>query len=164
MKERGELFAAAAGAVYLLPRAALAAEGGAGYSLLGSFLQMLAALAVVVGLILLFYHFSNRWLKNVQGGFGVPRYIRLVETRYLAPKKALLLVETGGEYLLLASAGDRLTFIKQIDMLEEIEVVEVPGEARPLATAFRDKLQELLQKGTRRADQQSEEQLRRGRQ
>jgi len=162
VKERGRLFAAAwFGALLLVPRSVLAADGPGGFSLLGSFLQMLAALAIVVGLILLFHYISNRWLKNVQGGFGAPRYIRMIETRYLAPKKSLLLIEVGGEYLLLASAGDQITFVKQIDMLEEIEVLEMSGEAPPLSTVFRDKLQDLLQKKTKRADHMTKDELRR---
>ena len=52
------------------------------------------------------------------------KHIRLIETRYLGPKKALMLMEVGGEYLLLSSSENGLTLIKQIDMLEEIEVVE----------------------------------------
>lgn len=116
--------------VPVLAGAAQADEGGGSYSLLGSFVQMLGALAVVVGLILLFYYVSNRWLKAGPVPGGLPRYIRLVESRYLAPKKSLLLVEVGGEYLLLSSSGDGMQFIKQVDMLEEIEVLDSKGVAR----------------------------------
>lgn len=102
---------------------AYSAEGsGTGVSLLGSFLQMIASLAVVIGIIFLFSHLANRWLKNGPAA-GVPRYIRLVETRHLGPKKSLMLVEVGGEYFLLGNSADGMQLIKQIDMLEEIEVV-----------------------------------------
>lgn len=129
-----------------LPCAALGAEGSGGsYSILGSLIQMVAALAVVVGLILLFHYGANRWLRTSQGGLGAPRYIRLIETRYLAPKKSLLLVEVGGEYLLLASAGESLQLVKQVNMLEDIEVLEIQG-AEGGSGAFRDRLQEFLRK------------------
>jgi len=39
-----------------------------------------------------------------------------------------LLIEVGGEYLLLSSSDNRLSLIKQIDMLEEIEVIEEERE------------------------------------
>ena len=139
---------ATAGAFLLLamPGAVFASEsGGGGYSLLGSLIQMLAALAVVVGLILLFHYAANRWLRTSQGGLGAPRYIRLIETRYLAPKKSLVLVEVGGEYLLLASAGEGLQLIKHVNMLEDIEVLEIQG-AEGGGGAFRDRLQEFLRK------------------
>ena len=46
----------------------------------------------------------------------------------LTPARALLLIEVGGEYLLLSSSDNRLSLIKQIDMLEEIEVIEEERE------------------------------------
>lgn len=95
-------------------------------TLAGSILQTLAALGVVVGLILLFYYVSNRLLKAGLPAGSSAKYIRLLETKFIAPKKSLLLVEVGGEYLLLSSSGDALNFIKQIDMLEEIEVLDSP--------------------------------------
>ncbi|RNC70761.1 MAG: flagellar biosynthetic protein FliO [Desulfuromonadales bacterium] len=120
---------------------ALAAEGQApgGASFLVLSLQMAASLALVLGVIYLFYYLSNRWLKLGARSGGGERHIRLVETRYLAPKKSLVLVEVAGEYLLLGSSGDNLSFIKQIDILEEIEVVD-DGEKRPLAMVFQGKL------------------------
>lgn len=100
------------------------------FSFFSSLLQMFAALAIVIGLILVTRHFSGKLFKALPTNRFVSKHIRLVETRYISPKKSLLLIEVGGEYLLLSSAGDNLTLIKQIDMLEEIEVIEDPGEKR----------------------------------
>lgn len=109
------------------PLAASAAESAtSSFSFLGSLLQMLAALAVVIGLILLMYYAANRWLPTLSPTRGINRYIRVLETRYLAPKQALVLVEVGGEYLLLGSSPTGVQLIKQIDMLEEIDVIEEP--------------------------------------
>jgi flagellar protein FliO/FliZ len=91
---------------------------------------MTAALAIVVGLILITRHFSGKLLKGLPVGKLSSRNIRLIETRYIAPKKNLILVEVGGEYLLLSNSGDNLTLIKQINMLEEIEIIEEEGEQR----------------------------------
>lgn len=134
---------AAIAALFTAPVAARAAEaaGGGGPGMFGVFLQMVASLALVLGVIWLFYYLSSRWLKvGVHQRGGAERHIRLVETRYLAPKKSLVLVEVGGEYLLLGSSGDRLAFIKQIDILEEIEVVDEEEKRLPLATLFQGKL------------------------
>jgi len=100
------------------------------FSFLSSLLQMFAALAIVVGLILLTRHFSGKLLKSLPASRFVSKHIRLIETRYIAPKKSLILVEVGGEYLLLSSSGDNLTLVKQIDMLEEIEIIEDSGDVR----------------------------------
>lgn len=117
---------AATALLLLLPVTASAAENsGQQFSFLASLLQMIAALALVIGLILIIWHFSGKLLRGIPAGQHLlSKHIRLVETRYLGPKKSLLLVEIGGEYLLLSSSEAGLTLIKQIDMLEEIEVIE----------------------------------------
>lgn len=119
----------------ILPTIALAAEtSGQEFSFLSSFLQMIAALALVIGLILVTWHYSGKLMKGLPiGQQMLNKHIRLVETRYVGPKKALLLVEVGGEYLLLSSSDAGLTLVKQIDMLEEIEVVEERVEGNNFA-------------------------------
>lgn len=114
------------------PSTACAAAQGGGFDFATSLAQMVGALAVVLGLIYLLTHLSRRWFK---GGLGRSRrqsYIRVVETHHLSPKKSLMLVEVGGEYLLLSNGAEGTNLIKQIDMLEEIEVVEVINNDRRL--------------------------------
>ncbi|MDD2851660.1 MAG: flagellar biosynthetic protein FliO [Desulfuromonadaceae bacterium] len=112
--------------VLCLPSIVRAADSsGHEFSFLSSLLQMVAALALVIGLILIIWHFSGKLLRGLPLGQQLlPKHIRLIETRYLGPKKSLLLIEVGGEYLLLAGSDAGLTFIKQIDMLEDIDVIE----------------------------------------
>jgi flagellar protein FliO/FliZ len=122
--------------VIILPSIVSAAESSVPeFSFLASFLQMIAALALVVGLILVIWHFSGKLMKGLPIGQQLlSKHIRLVETRYFGPKKALLLVEVGGEYLLLSSSDSGLVLIKQIDMLEEIEIMEEKPEQSSFAT------------------------------
>lgn len=121
---------------FLLPSLAFAAESSSQqFSFLASFLQMIAALALVVGLILVTWHFSSKLMRRLPAGQQLlSKHIRLIETRYLGPKKALLLVEVGGEYLLLSSSDNGLRLVKQIDMLEDIEVIEEKSEQSSFAT------------------------------
>ena len=112
------------GSFLLLPAVA-GASGGP--ELAGSLAQMLGSLVLVIGIILILYYLAGRFLKVPN---GTPfRYIRVVETRHLAPKKSLVLVEVAGEYLLLSNSGDGVSFIKQVDMVEEIEVMDERGYA-----------------------------------
>lgn len=126
---------AASALLLFLPSMAFAADSsGQEFSFLASFLQMIAALALVVGLILITWHFSGKLMKGLPVGQQLlSKHIRLIETRYFGPKKALLLIEVGGEYLLLSSSDTGLKLIKQIDMLEEIEVIEEKSEQRSFA-------------------------------
>lgn len=119
-----------------LPSLSFAADSTAlEFSFLSSFLQMLAALALVVGLILVTWHFSGKLMKNLPVSSQLnSKHIRIIETRYLGPKKALLLVEISGEYLLLSSSDAGIQLIKHIDMIEEIEVVEEKSEQGSFAT------------------------------
>ena len=100
------------------------------YSFISSFIQTLVALSIVIGLILITRHFSAKLLKsNVVDRFTT-RHIRVVETRAVSPKKTLVLVEVGGEYLLLASTENSLNLLKQVYVLEEIEVLQESNNRR----------------------------------
>ena len=127
---------AASALLVILPCIASAAENSVPeFSFLASFLQMIAALALVVGLILITWHFSGKLMKGLPIGQQLlSKHIRLVETRYFGPKKALLLVEVGGEFLLLSSSDSGLALIKQIDMLEDVEIIEEKPEQSSFAT------------------------------
>jgi flagellar protein FliO/FliZ len=119
-----------------LPSFVSAADNtGPEFSFLGSLLQMIAALALVVGLILITWHYSGKLMRGLPAGNQLfSKHIRLIETRYLGPKKSLVLIEVGGEYLLLSSSDNGLTLIKQIDIMEEIDVIEEPSEMGTFAS------------------------------
>jgi len=94
----------------LLPSIACAADGPE-TQLLPMGLKALAALVVVLGLVLLIYAWlkkNNRWIRT-----GKNSAIKLLEVRYLAPKKALYLVEVDGAKLLLSSTPGRLETLAQ---------------------------------------------------
>jgi flagellar protein FliO/FliZ len=103
-------------------------DGSGSFSFLSSFLQMIAALALVVGLILLVYYVLTRLIRKIPVLRPENQHIRVLEVRSMGPRKALVLIEIAGEYLLLASSGDQLVLIKQINMLEEVEVVAESAE------------------------------------
>lgn len=118
-----------------------AAWGADGPSLAGSAVQMVGSLLLVIGIILILCYLAGRFLKIPQrSGSG---YIRVVETKYLAPKKSLMLVEVGGEYLLLSSSGEGVSLIKQVEMLEEIEVVPENEYAALIPEQLKTKLKAL---------------------
>lgn len=94
------------------------------FGFLSSFLQMIAALTLVIGLILLTYYVSTRLMRKIPALRPGNQYIRVLEVRAMGPRKTLILIEVAGEYLLLSNSGEHLTLVKQINMLEEIEVVE----------------------------------------
>jgi flagellar biosynthetic protein FliO len=94
---------------------AATSRGGEGTSMTGAVLQMFASLAVVLGIIYLLYYASNRWFKGLNLGKGRSSLIRVVETRHLAPKRSLCVVEVAGEYLLLANSNEGMRLIKKLE-------------------------------------------------
>ncbi len=81
-------------------------------SLLGSSLKMVAALAVVIGILLLLYAASRK-------GFGVlPQkkngLIQVLETRPLGGRKFLCVVKVRGEEMLLGLSNDRIEYLTKV--------------------------------------------------
>jgi flagellar protein FliO/FliZ len=131
----------------LFPGVALAeTSGNSGFSFLTCMIQMFSALAVVVGAVYLLAYLARRSLDRFGGNHGFRSYIRVVENRCLAPKKSLILVEVAGEYLLLSNGGDGINLIKQIDMLEDAEVLETSGRELMPGGKFQAKLEGLMGK------------------
>jgi len=96
----------------LVPSLVLAADKPADVSLLTPALKMIAALAVIVGLLLLIYAASRK-------GFGFlpkPREgaIKILETKPLGGKKFLCLVSVRGEDLLLGMSNDRIECLSKL--------------------------------------------------
>jgi flagellar protein FliO/FliZ len=127
--------------------AGLTSSGGGG--MVAVFIQMLASLAIVIGALLLGGRLARRCLSGGLARKSVPRYIRVVESRFLGPKRSLMLVEVGGEYLLLGSTDEGISLIKQVDMLETVEIVEelagAAGQARTPALTL-GRITDLFQK------------------
>ena len=133
----------------LFPSIALAeTSAGSGFSFSTCLIQMFGALAVVVGAVYLLAYLARRSFAGLGGNHGFRGYIRVVESRCLAPKKSLILVEVAGEYLLLSNGGDGISLIKQIDMVEDADVIEVMGHEPALGGKFQVRLEAFMGKMT----------------
>lgn len=111
----------------LVAEPAFAAEAMAEPSLLGSALKMVAALAVIIGILLLFYAASKKGLPVFpQRKDGL---IKVLETRPLGGRKFLCVVKVRDEELLLGLSHDRIecltklkpahSFSVELEQLEE---------------------------------------------
>jgi len=77
--------------------------------------QMSWALALVVGIILLLYALARRRFTSLRQG-GI---IKVIEIRYLMPRKALALVEVHGRQFLLGLGGDRVELLSALPRPED---------------------------------------------
>lgn len=94
-------------ALLLAPLPALAAEAAGAPGLFSAWLKLLAGLAVVLGLLYLFYALSRKGMLSFLPGTreGV---IKIVEIKSLGPKKGLCLVQVRGQELLLGFGAERI--------------------------------------------------------
>ncbi len=89
--------------------------------ILPSSLKMLSMLALVLGLMfLLFYGFKKFVLKGTAFG-RYDRWVRVLGTSFLGPKKSIALVEVAGEVLVLGIANDNISLLSRIDDEDKIE-------------------------------------------
>jgi flagellar biogenesis protein FliO len=78
----------------------------------GVILRMLLAVGIVIGLGAAALYMSKKVLPRIAHPAG--REIRIIETTCLGPRKALHLVEVGGQRLLIASSSDRITMLTPV--------------------------------------------------
>ena len=103
-------------------------------------LQMLTALSVVVGGLLVAFYLMKRFLKRDSGG-SVNSLIRVIASRYIGVKKNIALVEVPGAVLVLGISTDKISLLTKI---EDQSVLDGIKEKTPrLTPSFSDHLQRL---------------------
>ena len=107
----------------------LVSSPGAGLGSGGLFFRMMLSVVLVVGLGGVALYLSKRVLPRVVQPGG--REIHILETTGLGPRKALHLVEVGGQRLLIASTHDRITMLTPLsEAWPELPKSEVGEEAK----------------------------------
>lgn len=89
------------------------------------YLQAASALALVIGLIGLFYYFGQRLNERLNGGAS-RRYVKVIERTPLGDKRALLLVRVGQQQMLLGATSNSISMLSVIPE-EEVSNRPVPG-------------------------------------
>jgi flagellar protein FliO/FliZ len=108
--------------------------------LVSSAMQMLTALGIVVGGLLVVFYLLRRFLKRDVGG-GKGRLIRVIASQYIGIKKNIALVEVPGTILVLGISNDKISLLTKI---EDEEVQEnLRQEVSGITPSFSDHLQRL---------------------
>ena len=126
----------------LAPISAMAAEvtqaaPAATSSMSGQLVQLLLGLLLVIGVIFLLAWLMRRVQQIVPRGGQV---IKIVATQALGPRDRLVLVQVGGEQILLGLSPGSITSLHVMN-----EPVHLP-DAEPASTEFAQRLMELLGK------------------
>ena len=118
---------------------------------LSSTLQMLTALAIVLGGLFVVFYFLKRFLKRDVGAQGAP-LIRVIANQYIGVKKNIALVEVPGTVLVVGISNDRISLLTKIE--EQGVLDSIKEETSRMAPSFSDHLQRLTSrfKQTRDSD------------
>lgn len=114
-------------------------------SLLLSFIKMISALAVVLGLMI-----GAAWcLKKIgaRTGMGIPdgQMIRVVSSSYIGPKNSIVIVEVLGELLVVGISGTQMTLLTSISDADRIERMREMKSAMP-AVSLADTIRSYKEK------------------
>ena len=103
-------------------------------------LQMLTALAIVLGGLLVVFYLLKRFLRRDAGGTGKP-LIRVIASQYIGVKKNIALVEVPGTVLVLGISSDNISLLTKIEDPSVVDAIR--QETTRLTPSFSDHLQRL---------------------
>jgi flagellar protein FliO/FliZ len=105
--------------------------------------QMLTALGIVLGGLLIIFYLMKRFLKR-DAGSSKEQLIKVIASQYIGLKKNISLVEIPGSILVLGVSNDNISLLAKI---EDKVVLDILNQERPKFTpSFSDHLQRLTDK------------------
>ncbi len=109
-------------------------------NILSNALQMLTALGVVLGGLLIVFYFMKRFLKRDVGG-SKEQLIKVIASQYVGIKKNISLVEIPGSILVVGVSNDNISLLTKIEDKGILDVLR--QENSRIAPSFSDHLQRL---------------------
>ena len=109
--------------------------------MLATTLKMLAALALVLGGLGIFFYFAKRVMrKNISNlGEGM---IRVLASQYIGLKKNISLVQIPGAILVVGIAGDSICLLTKIEDKTVLDQIHDQGDGR-ISPSFSDQLNKI---------------------
>ena len=102
--------------------------------------QMLTALGIVLGGMLVVFYLTKRYLKRDVGGPS-GQLIKVIANQYIGIKKNIALVEVPGSILVVGVSNDKISLLTKIEDKAVIEGIHQENSAMP--TSFSEHLQRL---------------------
>jgi flagellar protein FliO/FliZ len=84
-------------------------------SLVSSFLKMIFALAIVLGLLIGFMYFVKRFMQRTAPAGENQALINVISSKYLGPKSSILLVEVMDQIIVVGISSQQMTTLACID-------------------------------------------------
>jgi flagellar protein FliO/FliZ len=109
--------------------------------MLATSLKMLAALALVLGGLGIFFYFAKRVMRKDIGSSG-GEMIRVLASQYIGLKKNISLVQIPGAILVVGIAGDSICLLTKIEDKTILDQIHDQGSGR-IAPSFSDQLNKI---------------------
>jgi flagellar protein FliO/FliZ len=112
-----------------------------------SFLKMLAALAIVLGLMIGAMYVLKRFLHQTVPGMDDGQTIRILSTRYLGPKNSIMLVDVLGQLMVIGLSNQQmslLTTISDIRAIERLQNLQVSMKKTPVVMDHLTRYKDIL--------------------
>jgi len=108
--------------------------------MLSTAMQMLTALGVVLGGLIVVFYFMKRFLKRDVGGSN-EALIKVIASQYIGIKKNISLVEIPGSILVVGVSNDNISLLTKIEDKVILDVLR--RESSRITPSFSDHLQRL---------------------
>ena len=109
--------------------------------MLATALKMLAALALVLGGLGIFFYFTKRVMRKDIGASG-GQMIRVLANQYIGLKKNISLVQIPGAILVVGIAGDSICLLTKIEDKTILDQIHDQG-AGHMTPSFSDQLNKI---------------------
>lgn len=84
-------------------------------SLFSSFLKMIFALAIVLGLLIGVMYFVKRFMQRTDTGIDNQDLINVISSKYMGPKSSIILVEVLNQIIVVGVTNQQMTTLACID-------------------------------------------------
>jgi len=90
-------------------------------SLVSSFVKMIFALAIVLGVLIAAMYFFKKFMQNTTPAADNKAVINIIASKYLSPKNSIILVEVLDQIIVVGISGQQMTTLACIDDPESVE-------------------------------------------
>ena len=108
--------------------------------MLSTAMQMLTALGIVLGGLLVVFYFMKRFFKRDVGG-SKEQLIKVIASQYIGLKKNISLIEIPGSILVVGVSNDNISLLTKIE--DKVVLDDLRQENARIAPSFSDHLQRL---------------------
>ena len=109
-------------------------------NMLSTAMQMLTALGIVLGGLIVVFYFMKRFLKRDVGGSKEP-LIKVIASQHIGIKKNISLVEIPGSILVVGVSNDNISMLTKIE--DKVVLDDLRQKNSRIVPSFSDQLQRL---------------------